>query len=108
MKPPSLIRPSERPLAFEAFDEHAAYVEATVSRERAITEARDVHWMLRDDYRRRELRVRKVWMRRVSGQEAEEFFEGEYETGWIEVTYRPLNAAQRAHLEPMWKVEPRS
>jgi hypothetical protein len=78
-----------------------------VSRSAAITEARDILWRLADDYRRDEIRARKVWMRRVEGQEAEEFFEGDYESGWMEVGHRPLNAEQRANLTPMWKVEPK-
>jgi hypothetical protein len=95
------------PTAFEAYDEIAAYVSGTVPRSRAITEARDVNWRLVDDYCRRDLHVRRVYMRRIEGEEAEEFFDGECESGWAEVTYRPLNAAQRRYLTPMWKVEPK-
>lgn len=95
------------PTSFEAYEEVAAYVSADLTRTQAITAARDVLWTLRDDYTRRELRARRVYMRRVVGDEAEEFFDGEFETGWAEVTHRPLNAKQRAHLVSMWKVEPR-
>jgi hypothetical protein len=95
------------PTAFEAWDDHAAYVTATLTRAQAITEAREVCWALRDDYTRRELRAVRVFMRPVSGAEANEALSGEFERGWIEVNHRPLNAAQRAHLIAMWKVEPR-
>lgn len=100
--------PSRRiPIAFEAWEECAAYVNASRSRSQAITEARDCHWPLKDEFLRRELRVRRVWMRAIEGQEAEEFFDGDMDSGWVEVAHRPLNAAQRANLTPMWKVEPR-
>jgi hypothetical protein len=95
------------PDAFEAWDETAAYVDATFTRAQAITRARDASWRLADGYGHRDLRARRVWMRAIDGQEAEEFFDGDFDTGWVEVSHRPLNAAQRANLTPMWKVEPR-
>jgi hypothetical protein len=104
LRPPSYPEPP----AFEAWEETAAYVPAVFSRAQAITEARGCNWRLRDDYTRRELRVRRVYMRPIVGDEAEEFFEGEFDSGWVEVPHRPLNAAQRANLTPMWKVEPRA
>jgi hypothetical protein len=98
---------SNVPEAFQAWEDVAAYVDGRKSRARAITLAREVDWRLTDDYRRDDLLVRRVWMREVKGREAEEFFDGEFDGGWIEVIRRPLTAAQRAHLIPMWKVEPR-
>lgn len=95
------------PRTFAAFDDCAAYAPGNLTRAQAITEGREAHWTLADDYLRRELRAVKVYMRTVDGQEAEEAFSGEYESGWIEVTHRPLNAAQRANLIPMWRVEPK-
>jgi hypothetical protein len=100
---------SERPAppAFEAYDDCAAYVDGRLSRAQAITEARDVHWPLRDDYLRRELRAIRVYMAPVAGEEAEEFFGGEFDTGWIEVPDRLIvNDAQRSKLIRMWRVEP--
>lgn len=96
------------PTAFEAWEEIAAYVDGGLTRARAITEARDCNWRLTDDCRRSELRAVRVLMRPVDGAEADEFFCGEFESGWVEVAQRPLNAVQRAGLIPMWKVEPRS
>lgn len=102
----------EVPAAFEAFDDHAAYVRGDLPRSSAITEAREVSWVLGSEYRRRDLRVRRVFMRHVQGQEADEAFSGEFDNGWIEVSdphpvTGPLNAAQKAGLTPMWKVEPK-
>lgn len=95
------------PAAFEAWEESAAYVAADLTRSQAITEAREVSWRLADNYTRPELRAVRVWMRRIEGEEAEEFFGEPDMNGWIEVLHRPLNAAQRANLTPMWKVEPK-
>lgn len=95
------------PGSFVAWDEIAAYVDGAESRARAITLARDECWQLADNYRRSDLRVRRVFMQPIAGEDALEFFDGEFEHGWIEVNHRPLNAAQRAGLTPMWKVEPR-
>lgn len=93
------------PDAFTAYEELAAYVNADLSRSKAITEARDCHWDLVDMYTRAELRARKVWLCPIAGEQAAEFFDGEFDSGWIEVT--PTNDAQRANLIRMWKVEPR-
>lgn len=95
------------PDAFPAFDDHAAYAPGALTRAQAITEARYAYWILQDEYRRRDLRAVRVLMRPVTGAEADEAFSGEYEDGWIEVTTRPLNRAQRAGLTPMWRVEPK-
>lgn len=94
------------PTCFEAWEEIAAYVTADLSRARAITEARDLSWQLAE-HRREDLRCVRVWMRPIDGEEALEFFDGEIDSGYAEVTTRPLNAAQRANLVPMWRVEPR-
>ena len=91
---------------YPAWEETATYVDASLSRSQAITEARDYGYPL-DEYLRNELRAVKVWMRRVEGEEAAEFFEGESDAGWLEEAYRPLNDAQKANLTPMWKVEPK-
>lgn len=98
---------SSTPDVFPAFEDTAAYVTATLSRAKAITLARDECWALRDDFSRDELHAVRVYMLTVEGESAAEFFNGEFDRGWIEVTQRPLNAKQRANLIPMWKVEPR-
>jgi hypothetical protein len=100
-------RVRQPPIAFEAFEETAAYITADLSRAQAITEARNVCHALAEDFRRRDLRAIRVYLRPVEGQEADEFFCGEFDSGWIEVSHRPLNAAQIAGLIPMWKVEPK-
>jgi hypothetical protein len=92
---------TQAPTAFEAFEDHAAYVTVALTRAKAITEARDVCWVLRDDYTRDQLHAVRVFMRRVEGREADEFFSGEYESGWIECDRDDSSA------EPWWKVEPR-
>lgn len=88
------------PTAFEAFEETAAYCEASLTRSQAITEAREADWRLTDDYLRRELRARRVYMRRIEGEEAESFFEGDHDSGWLECDKAVAGAI------PMWKVEP--
>ena len=98
----------EVPVVFEAFEEYAAYVDASLTRAQAITLGRDACWVLRDEFLRRELRAVRVYLRPVDGDEADEFFAGEFESGWIEVPDRPLTEAQRRSLVPMWKVEPRN
>lgn len=95
------------PTAFPAYEDVAAYCDGSLTRSQAITEGREAHWDLQDQYARRELRAVRVWMQTVEGDEADEFFGGEFDRGWIEVNRRPLNAAQRANLIAMWKVEPR-
>lgn len=97
---------TEVPTAFEAWDECAAYVDGAQSRSRAITLARDCCWQLTENLLRRELRARRVLMRAIDGREAEEFFDGEIDSGYVEVR-GPLNDAQREGLIAMWRVEPR-
>jgi hypothetical protein len=95
------------PPAFPAFEDVAAYAPGGLTRSQAITEARDCDSRLADDYRHRDLKATRVYMRPIEGREAEEFFYGEFGSGWAEVLHRPLNAAQCACFTPMWKVEPR-
>jgi hypothetical protein len=91
----------ERAYAFQAFDELAAYAPASLTRAQAITEARDADWRLVDDYRRVDLRAVRVHMRPIGGEEATEFFDGEYDSGLLECHKDDPGA------EPWWKVEPR-
>jgi len=87
---------------FQGFEETAAYVPAeNCSRSRAITEARAECEYVFEDYHRADLHARKVWLRYIEGEEAEEFFYGDYETGYAE--------CEKKNGEFwMWKVEPKS
>lgn len=104
---PLLLGSSEYdpPEVFAAWEDHAAYADGSLTRSQAITLARDECWQLTENYKRAELRAVRVFMCPIEGAEADELFGGEFERGWIEVT--PTNAAQRAKLIRMWKVEPR-
>lgn len=97
--PPSHLKSA--PVAFMAWEDPAAYVEATLTRAQAITQARDTHPSLADDWLRRELRAVRVYMRPATPDEALDLSDGDHEEGYIECGRGETDSF------PMWKVEPR-
>lgn len=97
---------SERPIAFSAWEDTAAYVDGSLTRSRAITVARDHCALTLEDWRRDELRSSRVYMRQIEGEEAEEFFGDAFRAGWIETGARHFDNGD-PEVFPMWKVEPR-